>query len=106
MHNKTSRTLFFGLFFVISFQGFSTNIEVENSKPQEKKFDAKEMIMHHVKDAHGFHLWDWNGHPVSLPLPIILWTGNGFTTFMSSAFQHDDSGKVIVEINGGKFLFL
>jgi F-type H+-transporting ATPase subunit a len=72
----------------------------------DKKFDPKDMIMHHVKDAHGFHLWDWKGHPVSLPLPIILWTDSGLTTFMSSEFHHDDEGKEIVENNGGKFVKL
>ncbi|PTM06953.1 MAG: ATP synthase F0 subunit A [Bacteroidetes bacterium] len=72
----------------------------------DKKFDPKDMIMHHVKDAHGFHLWDWNGHAVSLPLPIILWTDNGLTTFMSSEFHHDDLGKEIVDNNGGKFVKL
>ncbi|MCC1483520.1 F0F1 ATP synthase subunit A [Winogradskyella immobilis] len=72
----------------------------------DKKFDPKDMIMHHVQDAHGFHLWDWNGHAVSLSLPIILWTDNGLTTFMSSAFHHDDSGKEVVERNGAKFVKL
>ena len=49
---------------------------------EDKKFDAKEMIMHHVKDAHAFHLFDWNGEPVALELPIILYN-NGLTTFSS-----------------------
>lgn len=62
------------------------------------------MIMHHVKDAHEFHIIDWNEKPISLPLPIILWTDNGLTTFMSSAFHHDDSGHEIVERNGAKFV--
>lgn len=77
---------------------------VEEIEKDEKEFDPKEMIMHHVKDAHGFHLWDWNGHPVSIPLPIILWTDNGLTTFMSSEFHHDYDGKVIVEKNGNRFV--
>jgi len=91
------------LFLAISTVGFAS----EDKEPgNDKKFDPKEMIMHHVKDAHGFHLWDWNGHAVSLPLPIILWTDNGLTTFMSSAFHHDDTGSTVVEKNGGKFVKL
>jgi F-type H+-transporting ATPase subunit a len=70
----------------------------------DKTFDPKEMIMHHVKDAHEFHIIDWNEKPISLPLPIILWTDNGLTTFMSSAFHHDDSGHEVVERNGAKFV--
>ena len=60
--------------------------------------------MHHVKDAHEFHIMDWNGHAISIPLPIILWTENGLVTFLSSEFHHDDSGTVIVEKNGQKFV--
>ena len=60
--------------------------------------------MHHFKDAHDFHILDWKGHSISIPLPIILWTKNGLVTFMSSEFQHDDSGTVIVEKNGQKFV--
>ncbi|WP_445159306.1 F0F1 ATP synthase subunit A [Mesohalobacter salilacus] len=70
----------------------------------ENKFDPKEMIMHHIKDAYGFHIIDINDHPISIPLPVILWTENGLTTFMSSEFHHDSDGKVIVEKNGEKFV--
>ncbi|WP_296316080.1 F0F1 ATP synthase subunit A [Winogradskyella sp. UBA3174] len=70
----------------------------------DEKFDPKEMIMHHVKDAHEFHIIDWNGKPISLSLPIILWTDNGLITFMSSEFHHDDAGQEVVEKNGDKFV--
>jgi F-type H+-transporting ATPase subunit a len=62
------------------------------------------MIMHHIKDAHDFHIMDWNGHAISMPLPVILWTDNGLVVFMSSEFHHDDSGKVVVEKGGQKFV--
>ena len=96
------RFILIGLLFLVSFNGFAFNEE----KATDDKFDPKEMILHHVKDAHSFHLWDWKGHPVSLALPIILWTDNGLTTFMSSAFHHDDTGHHIVEKNGAKFVKL
>ena len=65
---------------------FSANIfanpieKLDNSK----EFDVNEMIMHHIKDSHEFHIMDINGHAVSFPLPIILWTENGLVTFLSS----------------------
>lgn len=58
------------------------------------------MIMHHIKDAYGFHIIDINDHAISIPLPVILWTENGLTTFMSSEFHHDSEGKVVVEKTG------
>ncbi len=98
------RTFLLGFFFLISFNGFA--IIEDNKETEDKPFDAKEMIMHHVKDAHEFHIIDINNKPISIPLPIILWTDNGLTTFMSSEFHHDDTGHTIVEKNGAKFVKL
>lgn len=77
--------------------------------PVEEKFNAGEMIIHHLKDAHEWHFFDTrdadgNLHPVSLPLPIILFTDHGVVTFMSSAFHHDDEAKHVVEANGQRFV--
>ena len=71
---------------------------------EESKFDPTEMIMHHIKDAHSWHLMDWNGHAVSIDLPIILWTDHGLVSFSSAEFHHDNSGKVVVERNGMSFV--
>tara|TARA_Y100000766_G_scaffold11141_1_gene8106 strand:+ start:145 stop:1110 length:966 start_codon:yes stop_codon:yes gene_type:complete len=60
--------------------------------------------MHHIKDSHEFHIMDIDGHAVSFPLPIILWTENGLVTFLSSEFDHDDSGNIIVEKKGQEFI--
>ena len=60
--------------------------------------------MHHIKDAHEFHILDWSGHGVSIPLPVILWTDNGLVTFMSSEFDHNDSGTKVVEKDGQRFV--
>ncbi|WP_417854150.1 F0F1 ATP synthase subunit A [Xanthomarina gelatinilytica] len=99
--NTFKNVLFSALFIAISFVGYaSESPENEN----DKEFNAKEMIMHHVKDAHEFHIVDWNGKPISIALPIILWTDQGLVTFMSSEFHHDDSGSHIVEKDGMRFV--
>lgn len=100
MQINTFRVFLLALLCSVSINGFASSEETAN----DKEFNPKEMIMHHVKDAHGFHLWDWKGHPVSIPLPVILWTDNGLTTFMSSEFDHDIEGKHIVTKNGQKFV--
>ena len=98
------RTILFSILFVtISFVGSANEKEINKDIAP---FDPKAMILHHVKDAHEFHLWDWKGSPVSLSLPIILWTESGLTTFSSSEFHHDDEGHTIVEANGGRFVKL
>lgn len=64
---------------------------------EEQEENLNDVIMHHIFDAHDFHILDWKGHPVSVPLPVILYTDKGLVTFMSSAFHHDDHGHVRVE---------
>ena len=91
--------LLFTLLFSFSANVWATEVG-DVVKDVEEKFDAKETILHHIKDAHEFHIVG----DISLPLPVILWTKNGLVTFMSSEFHHDDSGKVVVEKNGQKFV--
>ena len=99
--NPFKNSVLSALFLVFSIAGFASDTKEDKS---DKPFDPKDMIMHHVKDAHEFHIIDWNDKPISLSLPIILWTDNGLTTFSSGAFHHDDSGHTVVERNGGKFV--
>ena len=47
----------------------------------EKEFNASELINSHIGDSHDFHIADWDGHPVSFSLPVILWTKNGLEIF-------------------------
>ena len=77
----------------------------QTQNPQEEE-SFTDVIMHHISDSHEYHLLDWQGTPVTLPLPIILWTENGLVTFLSSEFHHDDKGEVIVEKKGLYFVRL
>ena len=94
------------IFTLIFLTLFSANIFATPAEESDetKDFDVNEMIMHHIKDSHEFHIMDIDGHAVSFPLPIILWTDNGLVTFLSSEFNHDDSGKVIVKRRGQEFV--
>tara|TARA_R110002033_G_scaffold169897_4_gene211477 strand:+ start:15250 stop:16431 length:1182 start_codon:yes stop_codon:yes gene_type:complete len=90
-----------------SFQGFSLS-DPEEGGQVDTKSEVDEYILHHIKDAHDFHLFSYtNGagerKHIGFPLPVILWSSNGLVTFMSSEFHHDDAGHVIVERNGSKF---
>ena len=51
-------------------------------------------IMHHIADAHEWHLWGEGDNSFSIPLPVILYTEHGFDIFMSSEFNHGHS-KVV-----------
>lgn len=105
-HFNAIKSLIFGLFFILSATPVLATSEAinETTEGEKEAFNVTEMIMHHIKDSHDFHILDWNGHAVSFPLPVILWTDNGLVTFMSSEFHHDDSGTVVVEKGGQKFV--
>ncbi|PKA82895.1 ATP synthase F0 subcomplex A subunit [Ulvibacter sp. MAR_2010_11] len=100
------KSLILGVFFILAANPtFATaSPSASDGGETEKEFDVTSMIMHHIKDAHDFHIMDWDGHAVSIPLPVILWTENGLVTFMSSEFHHDDTGTVVVEKGGQKFV--
>ncbi len=104
--NTLKRTVFTVLFLSVFSFGFAEDAKEEG---EDKEFDAKSMIMHHVKDAYGMHILTLNEGKedekhITIPLPVILWTDNGLTTFMSSEFHHDYHGHEVVEKNGGKFI--
>jgi F-type H+-transporting ATPase subunit a len=54
----------------------------------EKEFNAGKMIIHHILDAHDWHIADIGGHSISVPLPIILLDQGKLVAFMSSRFDH------------------
>ncbi|XVJ66590.1 MAG: F0F1 ATP synthase subunit A [Lacibacter sp.] len=57
--------------------------------PKKEGFDAKEVIFGHIMDGHDFHFFDWNGHPIGFPLPVILYSQQkGLSVFLSSKFEH------------------
>ncbi|WP_372652428.1 F0F1 ATP synthase subunit A, partial [Draconibacterium sp.] len=61
----------------------------------EEGFNAGEFVIDHVSDSYDWHITDWKGTPISIPLPIILYSkqpelhdGKAFQVFMSSKFHH------------------
>lgn len=82
----------FSLLFVAP--AFAGGGETDSTGHEEGKFNATEVIFGHILDGHEFHFLDIKGkdgkmHPVSIPLPVILYSPQrGLSTFMSSKFHH------------------
>lgn len=83
----------------------------ENHEEKKEGFDAQEVIFGHVLNAHEFHFLDLPSGPVTIPLPVILYSPErGLTSFMSSKFEHghatyegyklEDGNVVAVDANG------
>lgn len=70
---------------------FSSTVLIAGSSSDNKKFDAGALILEHIGDAHDWHILTWNGHSVSVPLPVILYhEDRGLTAFWSSRFEHGE----------------
>jgi F-type H+-transporting ATPase subunit a len=75
------------------------NIFAENHTDEKSKkgtYNPVPKIMHHIQNSHEWHLFDYKDnegklHPVSIPLPIILYTNGNLDFFMSSDFNHGNS---------------
>jgi F-type H+-transporting ATPase subunit a len=85
--------VFSGLFIFFQIPAIAGGGETDSTGHKEEKFNATEVIFGHILDGHEFHFFDIGSgdhkKPVSIPLPIILYSPQrGLTSFMSSKFQH------------------
>ena len=62
--------------------------EAIDEETAEGEFDAGKMIIKHLIDSHEWHLWTYNGHHISIPLPVILYHEGKFHVFMSGKLAH------------------
>jgi F-type H+-transporting ATPase subunit a len=54
----------------------------------EKEFNAGEMIIEHIVDAHEWHIMNVGHRHISLPLPVILLDQGKLVVFSSARFHH------------------
>jgi len=79
---------------------FGLNIKAQEHQTQEhktEKFAPGKFIIDHIGDSYEWHIAGTHDHPISIPLPVILFSQNsGLNIFMSSKVSHGD------EYNGFK----
>ena len=80
--------LFSTIFSLFSFAGDG------GSQDEAGIYNPVPTIMHHIADAHEWHLWGEGDNSFSIPLPVILYSEKGLDIFMASDFDHGHS-KVI-----------
>ena len=54
----------------------------------EGEVDVAEIIFGHIGDSYGWHITEWNGKHVIIPLPCIVYSSTGWHVFMSSKIEH------------------
>ncbi len=114
---KRSKLLLAGTFtlFVLFFSNISraeehTPGENAEGEATEEKFNASEVIFHHILDAHEFHFLGWKGsdgekHELAIPLPVWVYSAERGMSFFNYSKLHegaeyegykaDHEGKII-----------
>lgn len=69
------------------------------SDPSDADVDVAHMLFGHIGDSYGWHITDWNGRHVTIPLPCIVYSSTGWHVFMSSKIEHghEHEGLFIAE---------
>ncbi len=94
---QTLSTILFTLILNCVLFASHTQADSANAKAKEEKFNPTEVIMHHISDSYYWHFFDKTDkatgqvHPVSIPLPVILFYKGHLDVFMSSKFNHGHS---------------
>ena len=48
--------------------------EAHHDSPQDSEIDVGEMLFGHIGDSYGWHITDWGGKHVTIPLPCIVYS--------------------------------
>jgi F-type H+-transporting ATPase subunit a len=87
------RFLVFILVCIYGTIGVAGNLAEQNmaSRNDVPEFNAGDVIIGHMLDTYGWHLFDIGKHNISIPLPVILFYNGRMYTFFSSKFHHGHS---------------
>jgi len=72
-------------------EGHAVTTETKAPEGEKKKLDVAGAMFSHVGDSHQWHLFGMSGHPVAVPLPVIVYTATkGLQIFSASNFDYQD----------------
>lgn len=64
-------------------------VSAGETQDEPDKIDMKEIILGHLSDGYDWHITTWNGHHISIPLPVIVrGETSGWHCFSSSRLAH------------------
>ena len=87
IRNLFRAVLLLCLFFTMSFSLCASN------EGSASGVDVKEIVLGHMSDAYEWHITTWNGHHISIPLPVIVkGESGGWHVFSSERFHHSTNG--------------
>ena len=93
----------------LAIQDDSVNDSVILSESEES-VPVAEIIFEHIGDEYEWHITEWKGKAIAIPLPVIVKSSTGWHVFSSERLQHGEtyeglyidheSGKIIDEATG------
>jgi len=78
----------------LSVEIFAGQSPVSSQEMSSGEVNVSEMLFGHIGDSYGWHITDWKGQHVTIPLPCIVYSSTtGWHAFMSSKIGHGHSYK-------------
>ncbi len=71
-------------------KGFVGGVSMGESSGEFQDVNVSEMLFGHIGDSYGWHITDWNGKHITIPLPCIVRSSSGWKVFMSSELEHNN----------------
>ncbi len=123
LHTTRLQFVLFALFFSGLLYGNTTTRETDSASqapsqehPGKKAFNAGEMIIDHITDAHEWHILTYENFHLSIPLPVILLDNGKLVIFSSWHFHHgnqayngyriltegENKGKIVKVVDDGE----
>ncbi len=65
--------------------------------------NVSEMLFTHIGDSYGWHITDWNGKHISIPLPCIVRSSTGWKVFLSSKIEHNNEYEGLSLATEGRY---
>ena len=59
------------------------------AKAASGEIDVQDIVFSHIQDAYTWHITEWNGQEIAIPLPILVKSEErGWDLFLSSHLHH------------------
>ena len=74
-----------------------------NDVESHEEVDVGEILFGHIGDSYGWHITQWNGKHVSIPLPCIVRSSTGWHFFLSSKIEHGHEYEGLFVADEGRY---
>jgi F-type H+-transporting ATPase subunit a len=68
-----------------------------------EEVNVSEILFGHIGDSYGWHITEWNGEHVIIPLPCIVRSSTGWHFFMSSKIEHGHEYEGLFIAHEGRY---